>query len=275
MMMIKTEAIALQIRPWSKTSHIVTWLTPGHGCVVTSVKGACRPKSAFLGQYDLFYTCELLFYPREHNGIHAIRECAPLQRRDPLRDDWRAAAAAAYLADLTARAVPGGQQPHPELFAHLSAALDCLAQGAAPLPGTVLRYELRLLHTLGLLPDLTPCPDCHTAHNAWHRFSLPAGRILCEHRQPGPGDAVISLHHTVMDSFLALKDEVSPTLHDPAAGHPPENKIAEKTKLPLGLSRFFGIFISFHLDVPATVRRVALEMMDRTQTHTTASEETK
>ncbi|MCL2104026.1 MAG: recombination protein O N-terminal domain-containing protein, partial [Kiritimatiellaeota bacterium] len=86
-MIIKTEAVALQIRPWSKTSHIVTWLTPGHGCVVTAVKGACRPKSAFLGQYDLFYTCELLFYRRERGGIHAIRECTPLRRRDPLRDD--------------------------------------------------------------------------------------------------------------------------------------------------------------------------------------------
>ncbi|MCL1921675.1 MAG: DNA repair protein RecO [Kiritimatiellaeota bacterium] len=269
----KTEAIALQIRPWSKTSHIVTWLTPGHGCVVTSVKGACRPKSAFLGQYDLFYTCELLFYPRERNGIHAIRECAPLNRRDALREDWRAAAAAAYLADLTARAAPP-RQPHPDIFASLAAALDTLASVPAPAAcgNVILRYEMRLLHHLGLLPDLTLCPECHAAPAEWHRFSLPAGRILCAHlAAPRPGEAVISLHRAVQERFLALRGEALPRL--PGAP-PPEKKNDAEAKVSLGLSRFFGIFISFHLDVPATVRRVAMEMMDDTKRTVDASEET-
>ena len=43
----KTEAICLDIRPWSRTSHIVRWMTP-EGPVTTVVKGAVRPKSAFL-----------------------------------------------------------------------------------------------------------------------------------------------------------------------------------------------------------------------------------
>ena len=51
----KSEAICLDIRPWSRTSHVVEWLTP-HGKIRTLVKGAVRPKSAFLGQYDLNYT---------------------------------------------------------------------------------------------------------------------------------------------------------------------------------------------------------------------------
>jgi len=261
-MTIKTEAIALHIRPWSKTSHLVTWLTPGHGCVTTSVKGACRPKSAFLGQYDLFYTCELLFYPREHNAVHAIRECTPLLRRDPLRADWRAAAAAAYAADLTARAVPG-RQPQPQIFAHLTRTLDTLAAAPCAPHATLLGYEMALLHLLGLLPDLAPCPDCHPAHTEWFRFSLPAGRLLCAHcAAPRPGDAVLSLHRTVLQGFAALRDET--------LGSAPLKKNEGNVKLPLGLSRFFGIFILFHLDVPAAVRRVAMEMIDRIQTHSNA-----
>ena len=39
---IKTEGIVLAIRPWSQTSHVVTWLTPDHGPVTTLVKGAVR-----------------------------------------------------------------------------------------------------------------------------------------------------------------------------------------------------------------------------------------
>ena len=49
---IKTDAICLGIHPWSKTSHVTSWLTPS-GRVATVVKGAVPPKSAFLGQYDL------------------------------------------------------------------------------------------------------------------------------------------------------------------------------------------------------------------------------
>ena len=40
----KTEAVCLDIRPWSRTSHIVRWMTPD-GPVTTVVKGAVRPKS--------------------------------------------------------------------------------------------------------------------------------------------------------------------------------------------------------------------------------------
>ena len=76
----KTEAICLRISPWSTTSHIVTWLTPV-GVVATSVKGAVRPKSAFLGQYDLFYTCELIYYARTKGELHAIREASAFDAR--------------------------------------------------------------------------------------------------------------------------------------------------------------------------------------------------
>ena len=100
---LRTEAIALRVSPFSRTSHVVTWLSPEHGRLATVVKGACRPKSAFLGQYDLFATCELLFYRRDHDGAHAIRECSPLEPRDELRDDWRRVTTASYLCDLLAR----------------------------------------------------------------------------------------------------------------------------------------------------------------------------
>ena len=86
---LKTTGIVLDIRPWSRTSHVVTWLTPDRGPVVTLVKGAVRPKSAFLGQYDFFYTCELVYYIRAKGELHAIREAAPLNPREHLRGSFR------------------------------------------------------------------------------------------------------------------------------------------------------------------------------------------
>lgn len=264
-MIIQTQAIALQIRPWSKTSHMVTWLTPGYGRIVTSVKGACRPKSAFLGQYDLFYTCDLLFYRREHDSVHAARECAPVALREPIRRNWRAAIAAAYLTDLTAR-VTAGHQDSETLFDLLSQALDVLADPSGkPARSLLLWYETHLLRSLGVLPDLTLCPSCHPPERAWLRFSLPSGRFLCEHlARPAAGEAAVTLHRDVQRLFQALCSSETPCEAAHLVSALASNKSDSGPKLLFGLSRFLGMFIAFHLDVPSAVRRVALEMLDTT-----------
>jgi recombinational DNA repair protein (RecF pathway) len=78
-MIVKTEAIVLRWYPVSETSRVVSWLTPERGRLSTLIKGALRPKSAFLGQYDLFQTCELLYYARPHEGLMITREVAPVR----------------------------------------------------------------------------------------------------------------------------------------------------------------------------------------------------
>ena len=78
---LKTDALALRVSPFSRTSHVVRWLTASHGTIATLVKGACRPKSRFLGQYDTACTSELLFYERAGNGLHIAKECCLLEPR--------------------------------------------------------------------------------------------------------------------------------------------------------------------------------------------------
>jgi DNA repair protein RecO len=247
---------------------MVTWLTPDHGKIVTSVKGACRPKSAFLGQYDLFYTCDLLFYRREHDGVHAIRECTPVDLREPLRRRWRHAAVASYLSGLTAR-VAAGRQDASALFALLARALDLLAHAPAPdLRALLLGYEVRLLRLLGLLPDLAACPHCHPPDRLWLRFSLPSGRLLCPHLAKNqPGESALSLHRDVRELFLRL---ASAQEFAPENGAPAGSASGTPRNLLLGLSRFLGMFMTFHLEVPSAVRRVTWEMLDTKSAQTPA-----
>ncbi|MCR5752330.1 MAG: DNA repair protein RecO C-terminal domain-containing protein [Kiritimatiellae bacterium] len=160
---VKSEAICLSISPWSMTSHVVNWLTPA-GIVPTVVKGAARPKSAFLGQYDLNYTCEIVYYARARGELHALRECSALERRDELRDDYRSLAAAGYLRLLASRLSPQG----PECAAWhglLSDALDRLCECSAGRVdvaaavrdrrlAAVMAFELESLHLLGLAPEV-------------------------------------------------------------------------------------------------------------------------
>ncbi len=273
-MITQTEAIVLQIRPWSKTSHIVTWLTPDHGRIVTSIKGASRPKSPFLGQYDLFYTCDLQFYTREHDGVHIAKECSPLIRHDPLREQWRATAVAAYLVDLTARALPL-RQPHQDVYTLLKQTLDSLSScPTASLIDCIIRYELHLLHLLGLLPDLTLCTRCHTPRPSWFSFSVSTGRIRCQHNaSPDQDESHISLSPSIQEHFTLLRQKLISGRYPLIVETEPPKKNNEKSKLPLGLSRFLGIFITLHLDVPASVRRVVLEMIETTPTQKIALQE--
>jgi len=270
-LIIQNPAIVLQIRPWSQTSHMVTWLTPDYGRVVTAVKGACRPKSAFLGQYDLFYTCDLLFYRRERDGVHAIRECVPRELREPLRQRWRHVVAAVYLCDLTARAVPS-QQEAADLFALLSQTLDRLSHASETnLRALLLWYETHLLRHVGLLPDLRTCPHCHPVERTWLRFSLPSGRLTCPHLTKNqPGEATLSLHRAVRNLFMMLADAPQ---FETAARILTNKKNDSQVNLLLGLSRFLGMFMAFHLEVPSAVRRVTWETLDTTPAQKPAQEE--
>ncbi|MBR4894602.1 MAG: recombination protein O N-terminal domain-containing protein, partial [Kiritimatiellae bacterium] len=103
----KTKAICLSINPWSQTSHIVSWLTP-EGKLTTAVKGAVRPKSAFLGQYDLNYVCEIVYYLNAKSDIHALRECAPLKLNDFLRSDYRKLLVAEHFRTIASTLAPQG-----------------------------------------------------------------------------------------------------------------------------------------------------------------------
>ena len=83
-MIARTTAIPLACYPYSSSSRIVHWLTRHHGKVSTLLKGALRPKSPFLGEYDLFSTSELLYFQKQ---VHSHREQAPDQQCEHHRHD--------------------------------------------------------------------------------------------------------------------------------------------------------------------------------------------
>jgi len=157
-MIIKTHAIALKIRPFSETSHIVTWLTSDYGKIATIIKGAQRPKNSFIGQYDLFYTCELLFYLRLFQGLHIVRECSPLKSRSPFRTRWPGTACASYFTGLVARTVPF-YAAHKNIYMLLETALDFFAE-ENNLEAGLFWFELKLLETMGFAPHLNACLQC-------------------------------------------------------------------------------------------------------------------
>ena len=251
-MIIRTAAIVLRVSPFSSTSHVVTWLTPRYGRLATVVKGACRPKSHFLGQYDLSYTCELLYYARERNGLHMARACCPLKLREHLRSDWRAVVFASYLCGLISRvSVPG--KHHGEVFDLMDTALDRLSSCGAE-PAVLFWFEQHLAGMLGVAPQLSKCAACQVASPIGSKvvFSAAQGGILCDAcSRSVPEDAFLSLSSDV--HAILTRWQTSPHPHVAASTRCTPRQL-------LVIRRILGTFLEYHLDVIPRSRAIALDL---------------
>lgn len=254
-MIDKTDAITLRIYPFSRTSHMVSWLTRNGSRLVTSVKGATRNKSAFLGQYDYFYTCELLYYTRNHAGVHIARECTPLELRSKLRTNWRAAQCASWFSALAFHA-SGSLAPDPKLYTLLTETLDYIAASDHAPPAIVFaRFEAHLLELAGIRPNFTPCKRC-TVPAASFRFNLASGNCYCPtHSHRDPEDPIIAVSHTTAEHYAHILRASSLGLQSPisALDAPTTN----------ALLRFIGLFLRFHFDTaPIEGRAIALKALE-------------
>lgn len=245
-MILKTIALVLRVIPYSNTSQIVTWMTEGRGRVTTLVKGACRPKSQFLGQYDLFYSCELLYYAREKSALQVAKECTPLVTRDALRSDWRSACTASYFSHLVQIATMDRDQQQP-LYALLVESFDYLC-GRRTSSALILWFELSLLSHLGLEPAVTRCPQCQDALPSGRplAFSPAAGGILCANCTPTAGT------ETIRPDTLAILRRLS-SLGSPRSAA----AVHLNSKQDLELRRLIGVFFQYHLAALPESRTIA------------------
>ncbi len=238
-MIIKTTGLVLRLDPFSKSSQIITWLTPDHGRTVTLAKGAKRIKNHLIGQYDCFYTCEFLFYQSRHSSLHILKECSPISARESFRGDWRASFTASYLCDLLSRLTPPGA-PHPALFNWAENTLDFLSKHGTS--ETVLNWsELKLLKLLGVAPKLSNCINCRTQtfpHNRSACFSISRGGLLCEKCDRGQDSSILLLAHDVLGMLRGWENTDSPTMAKRTICSPNQSESANK---------FLSTFIHYHL----------------------------
>ena len=255
---VKTEAITLRVAPFSNTSHMVTWLTPEHGKIATAIKGACRPKSPVFGQYDIGYLCELLFYARERNGIHIVKECSTLDARDHCRGDWQRTSAMSYLCHLASVATPDGAHA-PELYSILAACLGHVATTTTKtLPALLLWFELQLLALLGLPPQLTHCTICTqaVATEDVTSFSTTHGGILCKACKPTVNRTVLL---PLSGAALAILRRWQAT-HDFPRLPTPRYTQQEQEQIQAIMTSF----MSHYLDVAPECCRIAYKMINTT-----------
>jgi DNA repair protein RecO (recombination protein O) len=144
--------LILRTRPLTETSLIVHWLTPNFGRIATVAKGARRPKSPFAGKLDLFYAADFSFSRSRRSELHILREVKLNETHGAIREDIVKLQQAAYAANFLEQATETGT-PLPEIFELVRGFLKTLCE-QAPSPQNIFALELKLLHELGLAPDM-------------------------------------------------------------------------------------------------------------------------
>ena len=241
-MIVRAIGIPLACYPYSSTSRIVHWLTRHHGKISTLLKGALRPKSPFLGEYELFSTSELIYFNKRPNALHSAKECAMLQHREIFRTDWRAMQAASYITALINQTTPD-EAPHPGLFEFFESLLDS-AEEFGHNPRFLYWAELQFCHYHGHTPNLESCTLCRSMDRLV--FSASSGGVVCSacaksHQLPyleSPPDIL---------SILRIWQQAD---HPQAAINTPLS-----TKQKLVLDTLIAAFLFYHFNIPPELRR--------------------
>ena len=144
--------LILRTRPLTETSLIVHWLTPVFGRIATVAKGARRAQSPFLGKLDLFYLADFSFNRSRRSDLHTLREASLRELHGALRHDLSRLRQAAYAASFIEQATET-ETPLPAVFELMRDFLAALCRHPSA-PQNVFAFELKLLHELGLKPDL-------------------------------------------------------------------------------------------------------------------------
>jgi DNA repair protein RecO (recombination protein O) len=175
----------LRARPLGEADRVYTLLTRERGKVDAVAKGARRPRSALGGKLQpLAEVCLSLHRGRSLDVIVEVRE---------LRSHWEALVRpdAFATASLVAETVDLFCEPDlalPEIYALVGGAVAAVAASDAPavlLP----RFQLRLLHALGLAPADDACVRCGGELDTGAWLDLEAGGLGCERCYGVRGDA--------------------------------------------------------------------------------------
>jgi DNA repair protein RecO len=201
----------------------------------------------------MFYTCELLYYAKDRNGLHIAKECCPIRIREGLRHNWRGTACASFACDLILRiARAGGHEP--ALFDLLSDSLDFLSENI-PLPQFVPWFEIRLAGIMGIAPQLERCAMCHSAvqHHGREQFSINKGGVLCPSCAATEDTRIVGVDAETVSVLRHWQETESPRLAQNARHTAGQSAAA---------ANISAMFLRYHLEIetiPAS-RKIAMEM---------------
>jgi len=223
-------AFVLHRWDWSESSLILDLFTREQGRIPVAAKGAKRPHSNF----------RAVLLPFQRIVVHLGR-VPPGEGEVEIRNlrgaEWAGGGAMLgganlfagfYLNELVMKLVPR-QDPHPELFDAYASTIESLAgaRDDAAAESALRAFELTLLRSLGLLPDLSVATLTQQPLQAGGRYAVHAEMGVAE---PRAGDAALA-GGTLVELQAALQHGSLAALQQACAAALPELKNMLRTQL--------------------------------------------
>jgi DNA repair protein RecO len=180
--LVTSQGILLRSHPYSETSRILRFLTPGHGLVSVVGKGVRTSGGKGGTRLESFHEGTLTWSHRVGRDLHTLTEFQPGRGRLPLGQDVRRLLGASLLAELLLAHALEGRDP--ELYDWIRESLGRIAAAEGDeLAGEILAGAWRTLVHFGFAPELEGCVRCGSPVDDWDeehaRFDVGAGGFRC------------------------------------------------------------------------------------------------
>ena len=174
----KTAAFILKTQDYRDTSLLGDFYTRDHGRIRGIVKGIRDTRARFGSTLEPFSLNEILFYKRRTGDLHLVTQVDMLEEYEPVRADLERLATASYCIELVSELVEP-EDPAPGIFDLIRDTLLFLSSGASCKRGARI-FEVKLLDSLGLMPEIKHCVLCQKPAAESMFFNAALGGIHCK-----------------------------------------------------------------------------------------------
>ncbi|MBA4418235.1 MAG: DNA repair protein RecO [Syntrophus sp. (in: bacteria)] len=260
-MLHKDEAIVLFKRAYGESDKIIRLFTLTSGKIAAIAKGASKSQKRFANTLEPFNHIRVEYFEKFGKGLVRIDNADIVETNSGIERSLRRASTAAFFTEFADR-LTKDRERNIDLFHTLKEVLLFTKQRELSYMD-ILRYELKMLETLGYMPNFTACVYCgkNVKEEMKVCFSRERGGILCSacssplpHRVYSagtiPGIARIGNNHH-RSAFEVHDKEGLPYMQDTGDVKRFEREARE----------IMEGFISFHLDVEFKSYRILKSLM--------------
>jgi DNA repair protein RecO (recombination protein O) len=175
----KDEAIVLSKRAYGESDRIMHLFTLSSGKISAIAKGAGKSQKRFVNTLEPFNHIRVEYFEKPGGGMVRIENADILGTCNGIETSLKKVSTAAFFVEFVDRLTKERERHH-ELFYALGQALsDIKAREFAY--RDVIRHQLRILETLGFMPNLNSCVYCSkdVPDESKVHFSRERGGILC------------------------------------------------------------------------------------------------
>ncbi len=188
-MIFSTDGLVIRSADHGENDKIITLLTPEHGKLSVSAKGAKSVRTKWGGTASVFSYGNYVLYKK--GDFHYLREASVISPFFELTSDILKTALAGYMCEVACD-ITLEELPSSDILRLILNSFHAMTRSDKPLPLIKASFELRTAAFSGFSPDVTCCAICGERNPVESVFDIMNGHIFCrsclnqhpEKRQP-------------------------------------------------------------------------------------------